>query len=90
MKNNKNIIFDLGGVLLTEAESNLKKAITNEWNVDFNFDKLPKIFNKTFNFINTVLDKDCKKLWLMGKMTAEEIIASIDANIEKKRIFSFF
>lgn len=83
------IIFDLGGVLLKEAELNLNKAITYHWEID-NTKDIPRIFNKTFEFANKIFNKDCKKKWIIGSITGSEIIKTIKENIDKEEFNSFF
>jgi FMN phosphatase YigB (HAD superfamily) len=89
LKGNQMIIFDLGGVILQEAEVNLNRAITQEWNID-KTQSIPRIFNRMFEFINLLYERDCKKQWIIGTITPEEIIQKIKDHIDKAEFSSFF
>lgn len=51
------IIFDLGGVLLYEAENNLLTALPTGLDIELIDGKPPKIFNRLFEFAAILLEK---------------------------------
>lgn len=84
------IIFDLGGVLLREAESNLHKA--PDTNLQHALADLPgiKIFNRAFEFVALVGGHTYKTEWLLGTMSGQEIVECIQNNIDKPEFTHFF
>jgi HAD superfamily hydrolase (TIGR01509 family) len=85
------IIFDLGGVLLREAESTLHKVdhpiIKRYINI---YGSLPKIFNKTFAFLTALGYKDVKRDWLLGKVNGHYIVEIVQQHIDDPAGDTFF
>lgn len=85
------IIFDLGGVLLHEAETNLDSIVSRYGlEVDRVDGKLPKVFNKIFAFAELLFNKSCKKDWILGRITGREIVQKIQENIDLPAFDFFF
>lgn len=85
------VIFDLGGVLLNEAESNLHKADSFELkSLLANEQTKIKIFNRAFEFAALFYDYDCKKAWILGHTSGQEIVDKIKNNIDHKDYDYFF
>lgn len=84
------IIFDLGGVLLREAEINLQNVIPAHIPIELIDGKPPRIFNRMFEFVNHIYGKDCKRSWIIGTISGEEIVQNIHAVIESPEHEQFF
>lgn len=84
------IIFDLGGVLLQEAEINLAQMLAADLDIERIEGKPPRIFNRMFEFINLIYGKDCKRDWIIGSLAGEQIVQKIDEAIDKPEYDSFF
>ncbi len=85
------VIFDLGGVLLREAEANLHKAESHELSTLLGNQAAPiKIFNRAFEFAALVCSPDCKVEWLLGTRSGNEIVQTIKEHIHNAAYDSFF
>ena len=85
------VIFDLGGVLLREAEVNLHKAESNALKHLLG-GKLPqiRIFNRAFEFAVLFCGSDCKTGWILGTVSGKEIVDKIKENIDNVEHVTFF
>lgn len=85
------VIFDLGGVLLREAESNLHKAHSKNIQKALagNVPQM-RIFNRTFEFAAIFCGSECKNSWILGTVSGDEIVTKIKENIDKPEYDSFF
>lgn len=83
------IIFDLGGVLLYEAETNLLTSLPPAIAQDLQHGPR-RIFNRMFEFANLVMAKDCKKDWILGRISGSEIVAAVKNAIDKSEHATFF
>ncbi|HEV2601932.1 MAG TPA: HAD-IA family hydrolase [Candidatus Babeliales bacterium] len=84
------IIFDLGGVLLEEAEINLAGVLPAGVDIGEVNGKIPRIFNRMFAFIHLIFGKDCKRDWLVGHISGRELAHAIKAAIDRQEYDSFF
>lgn len=85
------IIFDLGGVLLREAESNLHKSPSEKLQkVLAGQPPKIKIFNRAFEFATLLCGQNCKSGWIMGTVSGHEVVSKIKENIDKKEHDKFF
>jgi len=84
------IIFDLGGVLLQEAEINLAQVLAADLDIERIEGRPPRIFNRMFEFINLIYGKECKRDWIMGILSGEQIIQKINEEIDKPEHDLFF
>jgi FMN phosphatase YigB (HAD superfamily) len=85
------IIFDLGGVLLREAEANLHKAESRELRELLSNRAAPlRIFNRAFEFAALVSSPDCKVEWLLGTRSGHEIVQVIKEHIHNPAYDTFF
>lgn len=85
------VIFDLGGVLLSEAESNLHHIANLKLKSLLGAEQAKtKIFNRAFEFAAFFYDYDCKKAWILGDVSAQEIVAKIKNNIDCSDYDYFF
>ena len=75
------IFFDLGGVLLLEADRSVKK-LTKHAHVN--------LFLRTFEFASLLLGPDAKNRWFLGELASSDIIQAINENIDKPQYISFF
>jgi FMN phosphatase YigB (HAD superfamily) len=78
------IFFDLGGVILREAESNLHKAEDTQLQKILN-GSLPtyKIFYPAFELAQHFCGNNCQANWFLGTTTGQEIVSAIEDNIDK-------
>jgi FMN phosphatase YigB (HAD superfamily) len=85
------VIFDLGGVLLREAEQNLHKA-PSESLQKILAGELPKlrIFNRAFEFAALFCGPACKSGWIMGTLSGHEIVSTIKQHIDSTEHNNFF
>jgi len=85
------VIFDLGGVLLREAEVNLHKANSDALKLLLG-DNLPqiRIFNRAFEFAALFCGSDCKTGWILGTISGKEIVDKIKENIDNVEHDNFF
>ncbi len=85
------VIFDLGGVLLREAEVNLHKAKSDSLQkvLSGEFPKT-KIFNRAFEFAALFCGPNCKSGWILGTVSGHEIVSKIKENIDKSEHDKFF
>jgi len=85
------VLFDLGGVLLREAEANLHKAHDSELQYLLN-NKIPriKIFNRAFEFVAMLAGQDYKTDWIIGTKSGNEIAQIIKQHIDNPAHASFF
>ena len=85
------IFFDLGGVILREAESNLHKADDKELQKILN-GSLPtyKIFYPAFEFAQHFCGNNCQTNWFLGTTTGQEIVSAIEHNIDKSEYDHLF
>lgn len=90
-KPQQTVIFDLGGVLLREAEANLHKA-ESEVLKQLLDGKAPRIriFNRAFEFAAQFCGVDCKKSWILGAISGKQIVDTIKEQIDKPEYDSFF
>ena len=85
------ILFDLGGVLLREAEANLHKAHDSELQYLLNNNVARvKIFNRAFDFVALVSGVDLKAAWLIGTKSGHEIAQLIKTHIDNPEHTYFF
>lgn len=84
------IIFDLGGVLLQEAEVNMAQALPADLDIERVNGRPPRIFYRTFEFVNLIFNKECKKDFFLGNLTGLEIVEKIKECIDKKEYDFFF
>ncbi len=84
------IIFDLGGVLLHEAEINLLHALPADLDIELIHNKPPRIFNRMFEFANLIFNKDCKRDWIIGNISGHEIVQKIKETIDTNEFDFFF
>lgn len=83
------IIFDLGGVLLQEAEANLSESLSH-LDVERVDGKPKKIFFRMFEFADLIFNKECKREYLIGNILGSEIAKKIKECIDKKEYEFFF
>lgn len=85
------VIFDLGGVLLREAEVNLHKAksVGLKQLLDGDLPKI-RIFNRAFEFAALFCGLDCKNDWILGAIFGKQIVDKIKENIDRDEYRSFF
>jgi FMN phosphatase YigB (HAD superfamily) len=84
------IIFDLGGVLLQEAESNIAYMLPQHVDVGRIDGKPPRFFLRMFEFANLICKRDIKREWLLGRISNHEIIEKITQCVEQTEYDSFF
>jgi len=84
------IIFDLGGVLLQEADIHLSRVIPAHVDVERINGQIPRIFNRMFDFADLIFKRPCKKDWFMGTITGAEIVQKIQVCIDLDEYSSFF
>lgn len=91
MLHKQTVIFDLGGVLVREAEVNLHKAQSEKLQALLN-GQLPRvrIFNRAFEFVALVGGSDYKVPWILGTVSGNEVVTVIKENIDKAEFDSFF
>ncbi len=75
------IFFDLGGVLLLEADKSIKR--------DPQYNHI-NIFLRTFEFVDLFYKTDSKEQWYLGKIDSTEIVKTITDNIDKPEYENFF
>lgn len=91
MTNEQVVIFDLGGVLLKEAEVNLYKANSNNLKLLFeNNSSDIRIFNRAFEFVSLFRGNNCKNDWILGVISGYDIVQTIKENIDKTKFSDFF
>lgn len=90
-KSQQAVIFDLGGVLLREAEFNLHKAQSPNLRIVLG-NELPraKIFNRAFQFASLFYGPNCLSEWCIGNLTGQEIVEKIKENIDNTKFDAFF
>jgi FMN phosphatase YigB (HAD superfamily) len=84
------VIFDLGGVLLHEAETNMGQSLPLDIDIERVNGKPPRIFNRMFEFIGLIFKHDCKRAWIMGTLSGRELVQRIQAVIDNEEFDSFF
>lgn len=84
------IIFDLGGVLLNESNYNLLHVLPAHVEVELINGKPPSIFYQLFDFANILYNKDCKREWMLGTLSGEEIAQRIYDEIERPEYAHLF
>jgi HAD superfamily hydrolase (TIGR01509 family) len=91
MNMKQTVIFDLGGVLLREAEVNLHKVENDELLQLLNTqtDRL-RIFNRAFAFAAFIDGIDYKTDWIIGTRSGDEIVQKIKEHIHNAAYDSFF
>lgn len=89
--NKQAVIFDLGGVLVSEAEVNLHKTKSENLQkvLAGNVPKI-RIFNRSFGFASLFCGLNCKSDWILGDISGEEIVSKIKENIDKPEYADFF
>ena len=75
------IFFDLGGVLLLEADRSVKKLAKHAH---------INLFLRTFEFASLLLGPDTKDKWFLGELASSDIIDAINNNIDTPQYASFF
>lgn len=85
------VIFDLGGVLLQEAENNLHKAKSDALIQLLTLHTAHrKMFNRAFDFAQQISGKNYIAEWITGTTNADEIVTLIKDNIDNNEYDSFF
>lgn len=85
------VIFDLGGVLLREAEVNLHRAQSeNLQRILADKPQAIRIFNRAFEFAALLCGAQCKYGWILGTVSGHEIVSKIKENIDKQEHDGFF
>jgi len=84
------IIFDLGGVLVQEAEVNISQTLSPDLDIERINGKPPRIFFRLFEFVDLIFNRDCKRDYLIGAITCAEIVQKIRSCIDKKEYDFFF
>jgi FMN phosphatase YigB (HAD superfamily) len=84
------VIFDLGGVLLSEAEVNLHKTDSPVLQELLFREQPRRIFNRAFEFAALLYGKECKSLWILGELSGNEIVTKIKEHIDSSEFDSFF
>lgn len=75
------IFFDLGGVLLLEADKSVKK--------DERFAHI-NLFRRTFEFAHHLYNHDVKDAWFLGTLTSEELLKTIEQSLDEQAHNPFF
>jgi FMN phosphatase YigB (HAD superfamily) len=85
------VIFDLGGVLLREAEVNLDKVDNKNLKSLFatSFSET-RIFNRAFEFASLFCGDNCKNEWILGTISGQNIVKKTKENIDKIEHDKFF
>lgn len=84
------IIFDLGGVLLQEAELHLSSVLPAHVDIERMHGQTPRMFNRMFDFIDLIFGKPCKKDYFLGNISGCEIVKKIKDSVDQDEYKTFF